>query len=138
MKIALIACSASKNKGVMPAWKLYDKSQLFKLSYRYAKKRFDQVFIISAKYFLLDPKKVINDYNVSLNNMSFTERQDWAKTVFEQLKQHLLTDNIEIYFFAGNNYKEFLMDYLKNYKIVDVFAHKPIGKILQYLTLLNK
>ena len=52
-RIALISCSKSKQNYPCPARELYAPSQLFSLSYQYAKKVADEVYILSARYGLL-------------------------------------------------------------------------------------
>lgn len=53
MQIALISCSKMKKTYPCPAHELYSASDLFSLSYQYAKKRADKVYILSAKYGLV-------------------------------------------------------------------------------------
>ena len=52
-RIALISCSKSKQNYPCPARELYAPSQLFSLSYQYAKKVADEVYVLSARYGLL-------------------------------------------------------------------------------------
>lgn len=67
MKIALIACCKKKKESQCRACEMY-QSTLFKLSYKYAEKTgCDEIYILSAKYGLLDKDKIIAPYDETLN-----------------------------------------------------------------------
>ncbi len=67
MKIALISCVAKKQKNKSQAKDMY-VSPLFRGAYRYAKSLgVDKIYILSAKYGLLEELDVVEPYNVTLN-----------------------------------------------------------------------
>ena len=67
-RIALISCSKSKQNYPCPARELYAPSQLFSLSYQYAKKVADEVYVLSARYGLLAEEDVVAPYDLTLTD----------------------------------------------------------------------
>ena len=59
MVVALISCSKEKKNYTCPAKELYSASTLFSLSYKYAKKVADKIYILSALYGLVPEDRVI-------------------------------------------------------------------------------
>ena len=105
--IALVSCVNRKNKLPMPAGKLYC-SDLFQKMSAFAKKNSDEWYILSAKYGLLSPEKVISPYNQTLNNMSSQARFEWSQSVIKNLKQ-ILSPGDHIIILAGMRYRENLL-----------------------------
>lgn len=62
VKIALISCSKRKQNYTCSAAEMYMPSNLFSLSYTYAKQVSEKVFILSAKYGLLEENEAISPY----------------------------------------------------------------------------
>jgi cytoplasmic iron level regulating protein YaaA (DUF328/UPF0246 family) len=106
--IALVTCVSSKNKSPMPAGELYC-SELFQKLSAYAKKNSDQWYILSAKYGLLPPEKVIAPYEQTLNKMSTKERRDWGRKVMNDLRQ-VLSPGDHVIILAGIKYREHLIE----------------------------
>ncbi len=129
MKIAFISCVSKKLDRPAKAKDLYI-SDLFKKSYTYTKKHFDQVYILSALYGLVHPDDIIEPYNKTLNKMKVAERKEWSFNVMRDLIK-IITDNDELYFFCGKNYRRFLVDWLPN-KIHIPLKGLGIGKQLQW------
>ncbi len=132
MKIALVSCVKEKGDKACKAKDLYT-SQLFTKSYKYAADvlKVDKIYILSAKYGLLDENDVIESYEFTLNGQKKSFRQDWAKRVVEQMSREFDLDNDEFYILAGKNYYEFILPHLTK-------AHLPydgrkFGMILQFL-----
>jgi hypothetical protein len=114
MKIALISCVKTKLNTKIPvrADELY-QSALFKKSYEYCKNRYDKVYILSAKYGLLEINDMILPYEKTLNKMSKKEKEIWYNNVFNSLKNKINKEDI-IYYHCGNNYRQGLIDKLDN------------------------
>jgi cytoplasmic iron level regulating protein YaaA (DUF328/UPF0246 family) len=106
--IALVTCVSKKNQSPMPASELYC-SELFQKMSAYARKNSDEWYILSAKYGLLSPDKVISPYNQTLNNMSSQERLEWSRKVVSDLEQ-VLSPGDQVIFLAGMKYREHLVD----------------------------
>ena len=129
--IVLISCSSKKLSQKAKARDLYI-SPLFQLNLKYAQQLSPQkVFILSAKYGLLQLDEEIEPYDVTLNEMTAHERRNWAAKVVLQLQEHCDLVNDYFVILAGQKYRQYLVPYLKLYKIP--LAGLPIGKQLQFL-----
>jgi cytoplasmic iron level regulating protein YaaA (DUF328/UPF0246 family) len=116
-KVVLIACSSKKERFACRAESMY-QSTLYKLSLAYAKQmKADKIFILSAKYGLLELSQIIEPYNITLNKMSNSEIQNWSNKVYESLKEKVEIDNSTFVFLAGNNYRKGLAKSLKSIKV---------------------
>ncbi len=130
-KIVLITCASKKQNKKLKAKEIY-VSPLFKFNLAYAKKlNPDQIFILSAKYGLLDLEKEIEPYNETLNNKTEKEIKSWSENVLNQMRKKIDIRNDEIIFLAGEKYRKYLIPHLKNYSIP--LKGLGIGKQLSYL-----
>jgi len=129
--VVLISCVSKKLPHKARARDLY-VSPLFRMNLKYAQ-RFSpsRVFILSAKYGLVELDEVIEPYDVTLNNMSAGERRDWAAKVLSQLQEHCDLEKDHFVILAGQKYRQYLLSQLKSYEIP--LAGLPIGKQLQFL-----
>lgn len=128
-KIILISCVKKKLNHKAKAKELYI-SPLFKKEFEYAKLlNPDKIFILSAKYGLLELDNEIEPYDKTLNKMHSNEIRDWAKLVLNQLMSVSDVNNDDFTFLAGNNYRKFLLPNIKNFHIpmehVDFFHQQP-------------
>ena len=132
VKVVLISCVSKKLNQKSKAQDLY-VSPLFQKNLQYAKSlNPDKIFILSAKYGLLRLDEEIEPYDKTLNKMRSNEIKEWANSVLNQLKKSTDIENDEFIFLAGNNYRKFLLPYLKHYKIP--MLGLSIGKQLQWLS----
>jgi cytoplasmic iron level regulating protein YaaA (DUF328/UPF0246 family) len=130
-QIALIACASKKISTPDKARNIYI-SPLFKLSMKYAEQlEPDQIFILSALHGLLDPNKVIDPYNVTLNKFSSSEIRAWANNVLSDLGSVANLKKDHFIILAGTNYRKYLTPHLGSYEVP--LEGKGIGKQLQYL-----
>lgn len=130
-RIVLIACAARKLPYKAKAEDLY-VSPLFMGNLRYAKSLApDAIFILSAKYGLLELDREIEPYNVTLKDMSTAEVRTWARGVIAQLEQHADLHNDHFIFLAGDIYRKFLVPQLASYEVP--LAGMRIGEQLQFL-----
>lgn len=130
MIVGLLACCSKKDNIKTNAVNLY-KSSLFIKSMNYLKKRCNKIYILSAKYGLLELNEEIEPYNVTLNKMNKQERIAWTNMVLKQLKSktNLVKDNFII--IAGIKYREELLKHLNNYSIPT--QGLGLGRQLQFL-----
>ncbi|MCD8509739.1 MAG: hypothetical protein LRY73_07600 [Bacillus sp. (in: Bacteria)] len=130
-RVVLISCVSKKREEKAKAKDLYE-SALFKFNYQYAlSMQPDKIFILSAKYGLLNEDNEIEPYDETLNTKSAAEIRDWAEKVLADLKKEVDVDKDEMIFLAGDKYRKYLLPHLKNYKIP--LKGLPIGKQLQFL-----
>lgn len=134
-KIVLISCVSQKRTYRSKAKDLYT-STLFKKNLAYAYKlKPDAIYILSAKYGLLDLDKEIEPYNLTLNTMSAAEIRTWAGKVIHQLHQVVNLNNDHFIILAGLKYRKYLLQDMKSFEIpLEGFT---IGKQLQALSRLT-
>jgi hypothetical protein len=106
-QIGLVACVGKKRPIATRAKDLYD-SPLFAKSRTYAERHSDGWYILSAKYGLVHPEKVIEPYEETLNTKPRRERDEWAQKVWGELR-HILTPGDCAILLAGSKYRESLM-----------------------------
>ena len=130
-RIILISCVSKKLSEKAKAKYLYI-SPLFKYNLAYAKQlAADNIFILSAKYGLVNLDDEIAPYNQTLNNMKIEERKKWSDKVLNQLKIVADLEKDEFIFLAGEKYRKYLLNHIKNYKIP--LKGLGIGKQLGFL-----
>ena len=136
--IALISCVSMKRKNKAEAGNLYI-SPLFNYSKEFATERFDSFFILSAKHGLLSPDKKIHPYDMTLNNMSKENRKEWSDKVYKEITK-ITEPNDKIIFLAGENYREFLIDKLRERgnSVRTPFYRMSIGEQLQWYSNYQK
>ena len=134
-KIILISCVSQKLSQRAKAKNLYT-STLFKLNRKYAEKlNPDKIFVLSAKYGLLDMEQEIEPYEQTLNNMPIKEVKLWASHVVNQLKEIGSLNEMELTFLAGEKYRKFIIPHISNYTIP--LQGLRIGEQLQKLKRLT-
>lgn len=133
----MVSCVSKKNRGTHKAKDLY-VSPLFRKAYEYAESlNPDKIFILSAKYHLLDPEAIVEDYNKTLNTFSSVERKEWTNVVLKQMsKVGINLEQDEIIFLAGKNYWQEIIASGKVRKYERPYLDnnlKGIGYILKFL-----
>ena len=132
--IGLISCVRQKQEASARAMDMYG-STLFKKSRAYVEQRCDLWFIMSAKYGLVAPDRVIERYEMTLNTMPLLKRLEWSQRVWLDLRSHLSPGD-KVTILAGERYRKHLILLLENYGCQ---VHVPlqgmaIGKQLQWLS----
>ena len=129
--IVLLSCVKSKRSHRCRAGDMYI-SPLFQKMMAYAERLNPKcIFILSAKYGLLNPNDIIEPYEQTLKAMKAGKRRAWAKSVIEELRKHsdLYTDHFV--FLAGTAYRQDLIPYLKRCSVP--MEGLGFGKQLQWL-----
>jgi hypothetical protein len=114
-RVFLIGCSKTKLDHAAQAQHLY-RGHLFKLSLAYAQNMApDAIFILSAKYGLLELDTEIEPYDQTLTKIA--QVRSWAEQVVAQLGllTNLKEDNFII--LAGTRYYQFLLPHLPHHEI---------------------
>ena len=109
MIIALISCSKEKKHYACPAWELYSASNLFSLSYQYAKKAADKIFILSAKYGLVSENQILHPYDQTLKEMDREQQLNWAEEVMRKLRTSCDIAHDHFIILAGSAYSRDLL-----------------------------
>lgn len=137
MKVAFVSCTKSKESISCEARKMYQKSILFSKAVKYIEqKSYDNWYILSAKYGLLSKEQIISPYDITLNNMKLPERKAWAEQVLCQIQEKLQKEITQIDFYAGINYRKYLIPVLEQQGIVCnvPLLGKSIGKQMKFYT----
>lgn len=117
MKVVLISCVGKKQDHGCKAKDLYD-SPWFRLALRYAQSlNPDRVFILSAKYGLVDQNSKIEPYEETLNTKSGRDIKIWAKKVMKELSKQTIVDKDAFIILAGERYRRHLVGFLPNCKV---------------------
>lgn len=138
-RIVLISCVSQKQDKACKAKDLY-VSALFKKCWAYANQlKPNQIYILSAKYHLLKPEKIISPYNLTLNNLSAAQRKDWARQVLKEMEATGLDlQHDKFVILAGKNYYQYLIgkNGIRQYTL-PLQGKGGIGCILKFLTNQN-
>lgn len=130
-RVVLISCVSTKLEVKAKAQDLYI-SPLFKMNLAYARSQNpDAIYILSAKYGLLELDNMVEPYNETLNTMKSSEIKDWALDVIDQMQEKIDFKNDEITFLAGERYRKFLMPLCRNVSVP--LEGLGIGRQLQFL-----
>ena len=114
-KIALIGCTSKKQDYECPAIEMYTKSNYFNLKLDYCRKiNVDKIYILSAKYGLLEPETIIKPYDLHLGKTSKDYRLNWSENVLKNLKGKTDLENDEFIILAGNDYMKYLLKHIPN------------------------
>ena len=129
--IVCISCVKSKRSYTCVAKDMYI-STLFRNMLQYAEKLKPQkIFILSAKYGLLETGDVISPYEKTLNSMRVSERRAWGEEVLSKLRQKTDLQKDKFIFLAGARYREELLPHIKHYEVP--MEGLPFGRQLQWL-----
>ena len=131
MKIALISCSKLKQDHSCPARELYAPSLLFSLSYQYAKRNADTVYILSAKYGLVEESDVVAPSDLTLADLPEHRQRGWADYVLTQMRERFALEHDSFLILAGRRYYQHLLPHLP--RTVLPLGNLPIGSRVAFL-----
>lgn len=124
----LVSCVGEKASEPTMAENLY-QSTWFKKAREYAKTNGDRWYILSAKYGLVKPDRVLRPYEKTLNAMTKMQRVDWGMKVSAQINATIPSPS-KIVILAGRKYREFLD--LPNYLLETPLSGMGIGQQLSW------
>lgn len=101
-QIAIMSCGSKKGKDPGPAIDLY-KGVLFMKHRQWAEAFCDEIWIISAKYGLIEPSKIIDPYEISLRDFKKKDRDLWGSYVANQISSKIPKTE-KLFFLAGQIY----------------------------------
>lgn len=114
-KVVLVGCGKKKCNYKSEAKSLYQGS-FFKLNLQYAQTISDEIYILSAKYGLLELDKKIKPYNLIITKLTPQQQKIWSYKVIKSLEEKNIYKDTHIVFLAGENYIKYLKRYYKNYE----------------------
>ena len=106
MSLYLVSCVGQKLSVPAPAADLYT-SAWFRKARSYVAESGEPWFILSAKYGLVHPDKVIEPYDATLNTMPVADRREWARSVLGDLESYVAGMETVVVL-AGKRYRQFL------------------------------
>ena len=116
-KIVLISCVKKKLRTRAKAKDLYISS-LFSSSFRFAVKQNPCViYILSAKYGLVECERVISPYDLTLNTMSTKQIKAWAEKTLNQLRKVSDLNRDYYIFLAAEKYRKYLIPHVKLFEV---------------------
>lgn len=108
--IVFLSCVKSKQNKKCAAKDMY-VSDLFKKSYEYAKQLNPRkIYILSAKYGLLELEDIIEPYELTLNAMTEKQQKLWAYKVIKQCRQKNIEFSEKAIFLCGKNYRKYIIN----------------------------
>ena len=115
--ILLISCVKEKISTKSKAKDLYT-SNFFRKSLAYAQSlKPDCIYILSAKYGLLDLNTEVDTYDLTLNNFKKHELLIWSKNTLNQLRNVADLANDKFIFLAGDKYRKYLITEISKYEV---------------------
>ena len=137
--IALIGCVKTKlNVSGIRARDIYI-SPLFKKSVKFIEsQKYEDWFILSAKYGLIEKEKIIDTYELTLSSFSINELKNWSQKIYCEIKDRKL-DNL--YFYCGSLYhNKFLLNLLQkdNIQYYLPLEKMSLGQRLSFFNKMNK
>ena len=111
-ELYLISCVKTKSPEPAPAKDLYT-SAWFRKARAYVEKKSRPWRILSARYGMVHPERVIRPYEQTLKTMPVAQRRAWAETVLAELEPSLAGVDTVI-FLAGQAYREILEPALRD------------------------
>lgn len=115
--IVFISCGKKKRDCKCNAESMYT-GEYFKKCLLYAKHiKPQKIYILSAKYGLLNLDDKISPYEQTLTNKTKKERKKWALMVYKQMINKHIDFNDTAVFLGGGIYREYIIRFFKNAKI---------------------
>lgn len=134
--VHLVSCVAAKRAHAAPAADLY-VSALFTKARAYVERSGPDArwFILSALHGLVDPRAVLDPYNVTLHGMRRAERLAWGAAVHARLRDATDPERDHLVLLAGRAYRDPLMERLlaDGYRVSVPMEGLTIGRQLQWL-----
>lgn len=125
-----LSCVKTKQKTRCAAQDMYT-SDLFKKSLAYAKQlQPTHIYILSAKYGLLDLQDMIDPYNATLVGANDATCKRWAYMVYKQMQERQINFDDETIFLCGKNYRKYLITKFTN--AAAPLKHLGIGQQLAF------
>lgn len=140
--IIFVACSKSKLHYPCEAKKIYTASAIFNKRMTYAKRRTDKIYILSAKYGLLQLNDWVEPYECYLGSQGKAYKLEWTQNVLRQMRELNIDFNDEVYFATGEEYWKQLIKYFPNAKtekqlVIEHLGRGGIGMSMLFYDLSN-
>ena len=111
-RIALVSCGSKKQDHPCPARDLYTGA-LFLKHKLWAETFTDDMYVLSAKYGLIEATKVIEPYDMTLKRMKRADRERWGRYVANQIT-NTIPKGETLVFLAGKPYYENITKHIRH------------------------
>lgn len=129
--IIFLSCTKKKMDRKCKASEMYSPSQWFRGGYKYAKSlKPDKIYILSAKYGLLEEDDIIEPYEKTLVSARDKEIKRWSLMVARQIQEKQIDTRQQAVFLCGKNYRKYISRLFPNN--VAPLEHLGIGKQMAY------
>lgn len=129
--IIFIACTKKKQGYPCKAKEMYRPSQLFRGGWKYAESlKPDAIYILSAKYGLLNPETIIEPYEKTLITEKDAQIRQWSIMVADQIKKEGINRMDHAVFLCGKPYRKYIQNLFPNHSAP--VSHLGIGKQMQF------
>ena len=137
-RIALVSCVKRKLSRAAAARDLYTSALFIGLRH-YAERHSDRWFILSAKHGLVEPSRIIEPYEQTLNKMTRHAREEWAQHVCSELDS-ILPKRADVLLLAGQRYREDIEKFLlkRGHTIAVPLRGLSLGRQLAWLKRANE
>lgn len=113
--IVFLSCTKTKALERCEAKNMY-RGEIFKKSYQYAKiLNPRKIYILSAKYYVLEENDIIEPYEMTLSKMTKFKKMRWAYNCIQILKNKNQDFKEKAVFLCGENYRKFIEVKFKNH-----------------------
>lgn len=130
-KVALVACVKQKKQGVHPAQELFTSAWFVKAKEYVENVDFDDWYILSAKYHLVAPDEIIEDYSEHLNQYPKEEIDAWAKKTAGEIKARNLSRE-QLYIIGSEKYRT-ISSYLPEADIIEPLKGMGISQQMSWM-----
>ncbi len=125
MRIGLVGCVKSKAGVPSAAQDLY-VSILFRGRRAYVERTCDRWFIMSAKYGLTLPQRIVAPYDVTLKTASRAQRREWSEKVVVSLQETIGSVKGHVFeVHAGAEYRDFGL--VQGLEVLGAQVENPVG-----------
>lgn len=130
--IVFISCTKKKINKRCKVKELYTASAWFRKAYKYAVSLNPiYIYILSAKYGLLNENDIIEPYEKTLHGAKENEVKIWSAKVISQMKEKGINFEDKAIFLCGKNYRKYLIPKFTNYEAP--ISHLGIGAQMKWL-----
>lgn len=110
-QVTVVACSKAKRRSAAPAAQLYDRSALFRLCVEQVKRDGNPWLIVSSKYGLVEPGRIIEPYEEDIKTWPSQRRAEWLLELFDQAGKLVAAHRIQaVRMLAGADYRAAVED----------------------------
>lgn len=129
--IIFLSCTKKKRNYKCEAQEMYQESQWFRGGWRYAHSlNPDKIYILSAKYGLLEEDDIIEPYEKTLVSARDNEIRKWSAMVAKQISKKGIDRNQKAVFLCGKNYRKYIKNLFPNNTAP--LKHLGIGKQMAF------